>query len=334
MQKQDTSSVVYLKYHVDSANGVLAGKKVYKKGETQVEGSQLYHDTTGRLKSYAPQVHQIDTSGVPADSLLEQPTVRREFRFSDIDTIRAESFDQPVNSGPRLFSNHLLPLKHNSPQTYNRPNPDWFTIILFIIIFGFMWIRVFYQRILKQIINAFFNSSASNQIVRDENILIQRASVMLSIMYYLVAALFLYQVSVEFNWQNVWLTDGFSRLIIFAFFIAFAYSIKMIVLKIVGYVLDIDKPVASYIFNIFLMNNILGIALLPLVIMIAYVSTPYTNIIFRAAILIIVATYCYRLFRGVAIGMTIPKFSVFYLFLYLCAFEIAPLALIFKIAAG
>jgi len=283
--------------------------------------------------SYIPQV--TDTIGfTQADSAPAPAVVRKEFRFSDIDTIRAESIDLPVSKAPGLFSNHSLEPVNNSPQTYNRRNPDWFTIILFIIIFGFMWIRVFYQKILRQIINAFFSTSVSNQIVRDENILIQRASVMLSIMYYLVAALFMYQLSVEYEWRNAWLTDGFSRLIIFAFFIAFAYSAKMILLKITGYVLNIDKPVASYIFNIFLMNNILGIALLPLVIIIAYVSTPHTYIVFWTALLIVCSTFCYRLIRGIAIGMTIPKFSVFYLFLYLCAFEIAPLALIYKIATG
>jgi hypothetical protein len=333
MQNQDSSSVAFQKSRADSTKGTFGRNGI--KAESSSAGNRSSADSSGKQKSfYSPQVQNIAGADSISDSLLAQPKVHREFRFSDIDTIRAESIDEPVNAGPKLFSNHQLPLMHNSPQTYNKPNPDWFTIILFVIIFGFVWIRVFYQRILRQIINAFFNSSVSNQIVRDENILIQRASVMLSIMYYLVAALFLYQLSIAFNWQSFWLTDGFSRLIIFAFLIAFTYSAKMILLKIIGYVLDIDKAVASYIFNIFLMNNILGLALLPLVIMIAYVSTPYTYIIFRLALFIIGATYCYRLFRGVTIGTTIPKFSIFYLFLYLCAFEIAPLALIYKIAAG
>ncbi len=323
---QDTTSVVYLKYKVDSSALKQVKKAPVKKSVAGLQSLPSLGDTSASLKSYSP-LQQADTlvSGLP---------YLREFRFSDIDTIRSQSFDQPPPTGPRLFSGHQLEPRHRSPQSYNKPNPDWFTIILFIVIFGFMWIRVFYLKILRQIINAFFSTSMTNQIVRDENILIQRASVMLSVLFYLVAALFLYQVSMAFEWQSNWLTDGFSRLIIFAFFIAFAYSIKMIQLKLLGYLLDIDRQVATYIFNIFLMNNVLGMFLLPVVMVIAYVYTPFSQTLLMAALFVIGTTFLYRLVRGVFIGMSIPRFSVFYLFLYLCAFEIAPLALIFKIASG
>jgi hypothetical protein len=329
---QHDSSLVVFRHAADSSTTFIGKKSVLQKADLKKDLLNTVTDSSGHLKSYAPSL-QTGTDSLHNDSSVIHYQTKKEFRFSDIDTIRAESYEPTVNAGPKIFSGHLLEPVHRSPQSYNKPNPDWFTVILFMIVFGFMWIRVFYYKILRQIVNAFFNNSVSNQIVRDENMLIQRASVMLSIMFYLVSALFLYQVSVAFEWQNRWLTNGFSRLIVFAFFIAFAYSAKMILLKLIGYILDIDKSVATYIFNIFLMNNILGIVLLPLVIIIAYVSTPFTYFIFWTAIGIIAGTFIYRLIRGISIGMKIPKFSVFYLFLYLCAFEIAPLALIYKLAA-
>lgn len=333
MVQQDTNAIIYLKYAVDSSvtNAGHQPRSLIKTGST-THAAKTENDSVGKLKTYDLLVNE-DTAAF-SDSSLLRLNAFQEFRFSDIDTIRSQSYEEPVASGPKLFSGHALEPVHKNPQSFNKANPDWFTVILFIILFGFMWVWVFYQKIVRQIINAFFSSSVSNQIVRDENILIQRASVMLSILFYLESALFLYQVSVAFQWSNALLTDGFSRLIIFAFIIAFAYSFKMILLKLLGYLLDFDKPVASYIFNIFLMNNILGIVLLPIVIIIAYVSNPYTHLILIGALLIIGSTYVYRLVRGFFIGMTIPRFSIFYLFLYLCAFEIAPLAIIFKIASG
>lgn len=332
MLLQDTSSVVYLKYAVDSS-GLKRSEKASqtKKTGAGVKPDGVSGDSSGILKTYELQSTGLQFSGDSASSRLG---IQREFRFSDIDTIRSQSFDRPVPSGPGLFYGHELSPVHRSPQSYNKPNPDWFTIILLLIVFGFVWIWVFYQKILRQIINAFFSSSVANQIVRDENILIQRASVMLSILFYLVSALFLYQISMAFEWKAPWLTNGFSRLIIFALFIALAYSVKLILLKLMGYLFHLDKQVATYIFNIFLMNNILGIVLLPAVILQAYVDTPFTNSIYIGIVILIAAVFLYRLIRGVFIGLTIPRFSVFYLFLYLCAFEIAPLALIFKLAAG
>lgn len=335
MLPQDTSSVVYLKYVVDTSKTL---SKPFKRIDKNVGFiSKINNPDSGSAfsqGSFAPGQSAIGFDSNFVDTFITRVIPKKEFRFSDIDTVRAESYDRTGDKGPKLFSNHQLTPVHESPQTYNKPNPDWFTILLFVIVFGFMWIKVFYSKILKQLFNAFFNSSASNQIVRDENILIQRASVLLSIMFYLVSALFLYQVSLAFHWEKNWLTDGFSRLIIFAFFIAFVYSVKMILLKIIGFVLDIDKQVASYIFNIFLINNILGLILLPIVIVIAYVSTPFTNFLFFFAFGLASVTFFYRIIRGIVISRTIPKFSTFYLIMYLCAFEIAPLAIIFKLIAG
>lgn len=60
-------------------------------------------------------------------------------------------------------------------------------------------------------IQALLNNNLTNQIVRDENILVQRASVFLSVAFHLTGALFLYLVSIHLGWEIGGIGTGFSR---------------------------------------------------------------------------------------------------------------------------
>jgi hypothetical protein len=70
---------------------------------------------------------------------------------------------------------------------------------------------------------------------------------------------------------------------------------------------------------------------MPLVLLIAFF--PAATIFFIwSGIIILIITFFYRLFRGVTIWSSLSSFSLYYFILYLCALEIAPLLIIFKLA--
>ena len=269
---------------------------------------------------------------VLSDSLgLEEVPV---FRFSDSDTATAEFTYRVETHVPRLFEGHRLQTVHTHPIPVVRRTPDWFTMLLVFVIISFTWIRVFYFRIIRQLTAAFFSNSISNQVVRDENILIQRASVLMSFVFYLSASLFIYQVSIYFNWNYAFLGEGFLRFLVVSLLLAFAYSFKMVLLKGLGEIFELDRPVASYIFNIFLINNMLGLILIPVTIASAFVVTLSAGFVIYIGITLVIIAFIYRLVRAFTIWVTLPGVSIFYLILYFCTLEIAPLLILVKLAKG
>ncbi|MEO8147084.1 MAG: DUF4271 domain-containing protein [Bacteroidia bacterium] len=246
-------------------------------------------------------------------------------------TITAFPFTPPPVIVDTLFQSHSLQFNRFYPQTIDKKTHDWFTVILIFIVIAVTSLKVFYSRILFQIFKAFVNNNAANQIVRDENILVQRASVLLSVICYAVLALFAFYVSEHYHYENDLIGSGFARFLFISLFIAFAYSLKMISLKIFGFIFNCEKPVAAYIFNLFLINNVLGMALLPLLIILAYFDFPYSNYLLMSAIAIVALFYLYRLIKGVVIWTGITHYNMLYLFLYICALEIAPLLIIIKV---
>jgi len=83
----------------------------------------------------------------------------------------------------------------------------------------------------------------------------------------------------------------------------------------------------EYIQNILIYNLVLGILLLPLLLLIVY--TYHELFLYIAGGLVLIMIFL-RFMRGVAIGLSDPKFSLFHLFLYLCTLEILPLVVAAK----
>jgi len=272
----------------------------------------------------------------PNDSISVQPPPPPAFRFSDADTSGIAFPEIPTKADTfRLFSGHLLKPVNSVPMTRNRRTPDWFTLVLLLIIIGFTAIRAFYFKIFRQLVAAFFNNNVTNQIVRDENILVQRAASLMSVLFYFIFSLFLYQISVYYKWDVPFLNTGFARFFLLTLIVAFAYSVKLLTLKSAGALFGIDRPVATYIFNIFLINNLLGLVLLPAVIAAGFiVGEGSLERVLIAGISITVIFFIYRLIRGWLVWRTVPGGSIFYFILYLCTLEIAPLLIIFRLAAG
>ncbi|MEO5570580.1 MAG: DUF4271 domain-containing protein [Bacteroidia bacterium] len=284
---------------------------------------------TDSLKNY-PALQ--DSLQAAAQDTSLKTKIERGFTFTDNDSDGAlDNATGSRGSVTPLFKGHALQPSETNPKPLNKTIPDWFTIALFITVGYFTWLKIKNSKIVQQLFAAFFNNSVTNQIVRDENILVQKASVLLSLVFYLTAALLLYEVSIYFNWEYKLIGKGIVRFIIFVLFIASAYSFKMVFLKMMSIVFRMDKAVSTYIFNIFLINNIMGMALIPLVMIIAFFPMA-TDFFIWMAIGMLLASFIYRLFRGIIIWTSMPRFSLYYLILYLCALEIAPLLIIFKLS--
>jgi hypothetical protein len=292
-------------------------------------------------------LHQQDTIDTTAQQLAplidtSAAVLQPAFRFDDEETTvvsplvpdsgaeDAEIRSAPL-SGPGLFRNHeLKPVNPNArPVTDNVS--DWFTISLLALVVVFTWFRIFYYRIFQQIITAWYNVTASNQIVRDESLLLQRASLFISVISYMLAGLFLHQLSVIYKWQIDWMPKGIVRFVIFSAGVATAYTMKMILLRFFAVAFGQERPAALYIFNIFLMITMAGLLLLPVNIILAYAPGDVKVWLVPLSLACVAALFLYRIVRAVLIWTGIPGFSVFYLFLYLCTFEIAPLLVLWKL---
>ncbi len=270
-------------------------------------------------------------SSVKTDTVSHPVAAHTTIKASSSDRDASTEISEKTIATNSFYGGHELKVVHNGPQSLNRNTPDWIFPLLILLFASFAWLRVYYEKYFRQIATAFFNNNLTNQIVRDENILVQRASIVLNIVFNLVAALFLYFVSIHYSWSIGGIGNGFNRYVFFALVISMAYAMKFLILKICGYLFNLDHEMAAYIFNIFLINNVLGIFLIPVTALLAYSVTLNTTWIIYGSLILVGAALLYRIIRGLSVGFSSPVFSLYYLFLYLCTLEFAPWLVLIKI---
>ncbi|MFM7014833.1 MAG: DUF4271 domain-containing protein [Bacteroidota bacterium] len=266
---------------------------------------------------------------------LDTMVASAPFHFNDSQDSSSSAIDSVENkslTGPGLFKNHLLQPVNPNARPINDTISDWLTVSLVVMVVFFTWFRLFYYKIFRQLITSYFNMTASNQIVRDESYLLQRASLVISIISYLLGGLFLYQISILYDWQIYWLQKGLVRFVLFSLIIAISYSVKMILLRLLSVIFNQEKAAGAYIFNLFLMIMMAGLVLFPTNIFLAYSNTTVKHWAAIISVSLLGLMFLFRLSRAVRIWFAIPQFSFFYLFLYLCAFEVAPLLVVWKLS--
>jgi hypothetical protein len=272
---------------------------------------------------------QLYDSTLAVDSINPDTFIWSRVTAVDSSLITADSSAQKTFID--IFHGHNLKPVHPEPVPLTGSKVGWLFFVLLFVLAIFSYLRVAYGKYLNRLFAALFNMNITNQIVRDENILVKRASLMLNFIFYAAAALLLYLISIEYNWQIPFLKTGVVRFLGFGFLIAILYFLKYIILEITGWLFDFTREMASYIFNISLINNLLGIALIPLLTLFVFFGHMQLSWLLLAAIGLVGCAFVYRLVRGVIIGLSIPSATVAYLFLYICALEIAPLIVIFKL---
>jgi hypothetical protein len=300
--------------------------------QSVIQGSSSVPSVSTERDSTVKSAKKISAGSAKKDTLFKSMKTGTPVKVQSIqneDTVAIYK-TEPAKPG-NFFRGHALKVVHKSPQPLNKNTPDWIFPLIVLIIAAFAWLRAFYNKYFIQIVTAFFNNNLANQIVRDENILVQRASILLNLVFNLVTALFLYFVSVHFNWSMGGMSFGLNRYIFFALVVSAAYALKFLVLKICGYLFRIDKEMATYIFNIFLINNVVGTLLIPMVLLFAFSTMVSASTLIIVSVFFILGGLLYRIFRGISAGFSSPAFSLYYLFLYLCALEIAPLIVLIKI---
>jgi hypothetical protein len=270
-----------------------------------------------------------------ADTLRANDTIKKYYHATDttkgkLNTIVEAKPKDTIQYIP-FYSHHALLPTHKDPVLFNKYTQDWISAVLILLIMGLTFVKVMHHKSLKQLKEALFSITISNQVVRDDNVLLQRATSLLTIIFYVIAALFITQVTEHYHMSMGFIPHGFLRFFVFLLLIALIYTLKLFCLRLLGFVFLVEKPTTAYSFNVFLINNALGVMLLPILIGIYYMPSGYYLFFNIVALTLVVIAFIYRVFRGIMIGVSHPHFSLYYLFLYLCALELAPLVFLAKL---
>lgn len=203
---------------------------------------------------------------------------------------------------------------------------------LFYAITGLVFLLAIFKsafgKYYQDLFTVFFRSSLRQHQIREQLIQARLPSLLFNVFFVLCAGTLLYLLAARH--ELVFMSSEWQLWLLAIGGVMALYLCKFIGLKLSGWIFGIDTAVDTYVFIVFLVNKIMGVALLPLVILVAFAREPLQSISVTLALVLIFSMLIYRFIRSYRPVREEVQMSQFHFFLYLCAFEIAPLLLIYK----
>lgn len=209
--------------------------------------------------------------------------------------------------------------------------PFWIAFIILLNISLIGYLRVWRYNGFKKFFQSIFISRFTHQFYREEFALTNSVSIYLSLIFVMITSLFCVQVATHYNIGIGLLSFDLVSFLIICLSIIIIYAVKITFLKSIAFIIQKEEIINEYLFIIFLINQGIGLFLLPSVVCVAYGNDRLKQMAIISGIIVIVLFFIFRIGRGIALSVNQKSISIFYLFLYLCTLEVLPLLLGIKL---
>lgn len=205
---------------------------------------------------------------------------------------------------------------------------DWVTILLVVSFALFGWLRLFHKKYLLSLLKSTISYQVAYSLYRDKNSLMQRASFIGNILFVSNVSLFVVQLSKIFHLQWVDMPTYKLYIIAVACLIGL-YIFRAITTGFIGFVFLKQQVFSEYFHHVHLYTKNIGLFLFPVVIALQFLTYDYLDFIVYIGLGIVLVFYIAQLLRSFQI-IKRKNVSIFYMILYLCAFEFAPFLILYK----
>lgn len=203
----------------------------------------------------------------------------------------------------------------------------FYSIIALLLFFAFA--KNTFSRYVDDLFRVFFRTTMKQRQTRDQLMTAPLPSLLFNILYALSAALFIALLLHHFHLgsqYDFWILFTYSILGLIAI-----YTVKFVILKLFGWILNITEATNTYIFIVFTTNKIIGIILLPFIIGLAFTDNIFYEIVFSLSLCLLAALFVYRFYLSYISVRKLVSVNFFHFFIYIVALEIIPLLLINKL---
>lgn len=223
-------------------------------------------------------------------------------------------------------------LSNNTPETMithfrNSDNKDYLFYLLSGIVFLMALTRIIFPRYFKNVFNIFFQTSFRQNQTKEQLTQENIASLLLNVLFIASAATFVSLVATKFNIVQVLFWKVFISSCIALIAI---YSLKLLFTNFMGWIFNCKDAAEMYNFTVFVINKIIGVALVPLLFLFTFSTKYIQQLAFTTAVMFIGVLFLYRFFSIYKNLTGRLKISAIHFFLYFCGVEILPLLIIYK----
>ncbi len=209
---------------------------------------------------------------------------------------------------------------------FNGKEGLFYVLIGFLLAFAFL--RQAFPKYFNDLFRLLFRTTLKQKQIREQLMQTPLPSLLLNAFFAFSAGLYIDLLLHYFGRTPI---DNFWLLFLYCSLgLSVIYLVKFLGLKVTGWLFNIRAAADAYIFVVYLINKVIGIFLLPFLILLSFLQGDAFTVAMVLSFCGLGVLFIYRFLLTYTSVRNQVKFNPFHFFLYLCAFEIAPLLLIYK----
>jgi len=274
------------------------------------------------------------------DSVAQATALRQKFMEDSVtnmfvypDSNRVNQFVSYVMANELYKGKNFLDIPFSSKRNFgyghNRQNRDpWILAIIIGMLVYTALLNLTLGTEIKSIFYSFYTKRNSVMDKEDRGINLW-AFIGLFLLFGLTFGLFLYQLA---GYNGVYYSlSGMQLFIALVLIIISLFAFKFLLLKVLGFLFDIDRLVGEYITTLYLTYFNIAFVFLPVAVCFSLIAAQLIPYLLAVALILIVVIFIWIYLRSSVNIISNIRFHKFYLFVYLCALEICPILILIKV---
>ena len=204
----------------------------------------------------------------------------------------------------------------------------WVPVFIFVLLAVFAVLRMSFAKQLQDIVQSFFSSRGLNNLNKEDNAFSSWPFLLLFIQFGFIIGMFFYLVAQYY--QLAYIHQGWRFFVSVSVLIIILYALKILLLRLLGHLFNIQKAVNEYISILYLSYFNISLIFIPVIVAFALSPLKYGIYYIVIAVILLVVTFTFQFIRAGINILSHYRFSKFYLFMYFCALEICPILILIK----
>jgi hypothetical protein len=280
--------------------------------------------------------------GMPVlDSVIQATAAREKFL---LDSVAFQFVKYPDSTTNRQYASTYvrdslyhgngfldIPFKSKSSlrNGHTRQTRDqWIITIIIGLLLYTALLKIIMNKDMENVLLSFYSKRALTLAGKEEGQINFWAFVGLYLLFGLTFGLFLYQLA---SYKGIYYSvSGFRLFTSLSFIVIILFALKFLVLKLMGFIFDIQKLVSEYISILYLTYFNITFVFLPVAVCFSLMAAQFIPYLLAVAVILIVVIFTWLYLRSSVNIISNFRFHKFYLFIYLCALEICPVLILIK----
>jgi len=232
-------------------------------------------------------------------------------------------YKHPMMASTRIISDIEL------PHTMDSQTADFYLLLFLCLMLGL--IRYTDTRYFINLWKAFLNPTLSNRQLKEQLQGSGLPNLLMNVFFTFAGGAYIYYIVRFFTPHRSSVIPPSLLIIMLIAGTGLIYLAKYTAVRFSGWAFRVEGITEHYLFNVFLINKVLGVTLIPFIIVLAFADHDWAQQIVIISFIISGALLLNRYIRSWEVFGSFFQYSKFHFFMYLCASELLPLAVLMKL---